>query len=238
MMYPVDPGNDAAQKYMNQVFSLMPTHVTKLAGMKFSDLIDPNPKSKRSKKERSSREKILPPELDDVRIGSNEYYKQQIANPNLVFSPRALGFLPTSYWIANENKFGSLVCDFFQKKNNSNCRFPHKLYNGLLLVEHNPEMYPLVGLKWITDTVFKVDKYIFGRLLGITSINGGLVHSQGNFPSHGFKELTNEEIIELRKQSKQIDDVDMDRVLLMKQINGMFSKDCNEATLAQCKWSD
>lgn len=43
---------------------------------------------------------------------------------------------------------------------------------------------------WVKDTVFKVDKCVFGRLLGIKSYDGGLFHSQGNFPSHGFRELT------------------------------------------------
>ena len=236
-MFPEGSPNDSVQKYIPSVITYSPESLAKIPAIKLPDYFDLQPKSRRSKKERSSREKILPPELEDNSMSSNAYYRQQLANSNLVFSPRKLGFLPANYWIAEENTFGSLVTQFFQKKNNSNCRFPHKLYNGLVLVEANPEMYPLVGLKWITDTVFKVDKYIFGRLLGITSINGGLVHSQGNFPSHGFKELNNEEVMAL-KMKYSLKDVDMDRVLLMKQSSGMFSKNCKEETLAQCKWTD
>jgi hypothetical protein len=117
--------------------------------------------------------KVLPQDLDGDFPWSNAAYDAAVKNPSLIVSPQALGFLPSNYWLNQESTFGDLVTKFFQRKNNANCRFPHKLFNALSVVEKDKSMWNLMGVKWITDAVFKVDKLIFGRLLGITSIDGG-----------------------------------------------------------------
>jgi hypothetical protein len=72
-------------------------------------------------------------------------------------------------------------------------RFLHKLFNALKISEVRPSLYPFVGVQWVTDTILKVDKARFARLLGTKCIDGALFHQQGNFPSHGFAELRIEE---------------------------------------------
>jgi hypothetical protein len=186
-------------------------------------------------KSKGPRTKVLPSELDVEGPTSNFAYQTAVADPLMVFAPQTLGFLPSNYWVAAEASFGDLVVKFFQRKNNANCRFPHKLFNALALVGHDPAMYNLIGVQWVTDKIFKVDKMIFGRLLGISSIDGSLFHQQGNFPSHGFGEVTRPEIEQLR-MSYDLSDVDQDRVRLCYHKGGIFSKSSNENAVTRCKW--
>lgn len=196
--------------------------------------------SKRSQRQqKGSKTKILPPELDIEGPSSNEAYKVAMADKNLTIYPKALNFLPSNYWVDQESPFGELVTKFFQRKNNANCRFPHKLYNALSVVEQDPTMYNLLGVKWVTDEIFKVDKLIFGRLLGISSIDGGLFHRQGNFPSHGFTELSSAQVNELKVSlGDEIADVDQERIRLMFHEGKMFSKMSDEDSVTKCKWAN
>jgi hypothetical protein len=149
----------------------------------------PGPHAARKKlgsKQKPLKSKVLPTELDIDGPTSNVAYQAALGNPSLVISPQELGFLPSNYWLTTSVTFTNLVGQFFQRKNNANCRFPHKLFNALSLVEHSPAMFSLLGVKWVTDRIFKVGRLVFTRLLGISSIDGGLFHRQGNLPSHGF----------------------------------------------------
>jgi hypothetical protein len=179
--------------------------------------------------------KTLPADLDVEGPSSNTEYETALTDSALVFSPQALGFLPSNYWLAVDATFGDLVTKFFQRKNNANCRFPHKLYNALALVDHNPMIFNLLGVQWVTDRIFKVDKLIFGRLLGISAVDGGLFHRQGNFPSHGFVELTASEIEALRS-THDLSDVDQDRVRLLAHKLNSFAKGSSEDSVTRCKW--
>ncbi|OHT11750.1 hypothetical protein TRFO_18731 [Tritrichomonas foetus] len=184
-------------------------------------------------RQKTPKAKVMPTELDIEGPTSNTAYQEALNDQQLTVSPQALGFLPSNYWLNLDSSFGELVTKFFQRKNNANCRFPHKLYNALAIVQQDPKMYNLLGVKWITDNVFKVDKLIFGRVLGISSIDGGLFHRQGNFPSHGFKELNATEIAEIKK-TYDVSDVDQDRIRLMH--HPMFSKTSDEDSVNRCKW--
>jgi hypothetical protein len=152
-----------------------------------------------------------------------------------MFSPPALGFLPSNYWLTMDATFGDVVAKFFQRKNNANCRFPHKLFNALTLVAENPALFPLIGVRWVTDRVFKLDKLIFGRLLGIASVDAGLLHKQGNLPSHGFAELAAQEVAQLRARC-DIADVDQDRIRLFYHRENFFTRNSNEAMITKCRW--
>jgi hypothetical protein len=195
----------------------------------------PRPSKRSQSKSKQPKAKILPPELDPEGPASNTEYRAALANSNLLFSPQLLGFLPSNYWLAVDATFSDLVTKFFQRKNNANCRFPHKLYNALAIVEHNPILFHLFGVQWVTDRIFKVDKLIFGRLLGIGAVDGGLFHRQGNFPSHGFSELTLNEIDPLRG-GHDVLDVDQDRVRLLVHRSNEFCKGSSEDSVTRCKW--
>jgi hypothetical protein len=131
--------------------------------------------------------------------------------------------------------FGDLVTDFFQRKNNVNCRFPHKLYNALKMTRADPFFFQFLGVAWICDSVMKVDKLVFAQLLGIKSVDGALFHLQGNFPSHGFVELTHKQA-RLIVPPEMLRGVDYERVRLMMHQDRVFVRDATEETILNCTW--
>jgi hypothetical protein len=177
----------------------------------------------------------LPHELEADGPCSNTQYEAALSNPSLMVSPQTLGFLPSNYWLTLDTTFGDIVAKFFQRKNNANCRFPHKLFNALVLVSHNPALFHFVGVRWVTDRIFKVDKLVFGRLLGIGSVDAGLLHKQGNLPSHGFVELSGQDIAQLRARC-DIGDVDQDRIRLFYHRGSLFSRNSTEEMITNCRW--
>ena len=195
-------------------------------------------------KKRARRPKNAPPKQKEPPVllngdgpDSNEAFARALEDPSLSFDPQALHFYPASYWTPAQNTFGELVTKFFRRKNNSNCRFPHKLYNALLIVDAMPEMFHLVGVRWVGEGIFEVDKYIFGRLLGIQTFDGGLFHGQGNFPSHGFQEIGVGQVSELLP-GLDLTGIDFDRVRLMRHSNGLFVKGADEMFVTQLKWTN
>jgi hypothetical protein len=131
--------------------------------------------------------------------------------------------------------FGALVTDHFQKKSGSNTRFFHKLYNALKISEIDPFYTEYVGVEWVTDRIIKIDKKKFARLLGIRAIEGSLFHRQGNFPSHGFREIGP---LEARKilSPEDLANVDYDSVRLLVHAPGDFVRDSSAQVFEKCRW--
>jgi hypothetical protein len=155
-------------------------------------------------------------------------------DPKNCFRPQELGFLPVP-WGKSSCTFHELVTNFFQKKNSSSSRFLHKLFNALKIGELNPLYFKYLGVEWVTDTVLKVDKTKFARLLGIKTIDGSLFHRQGNFPSHGFIELTFDKAKEIVPQ-EVLNEVDFDTVRLLVHEPGQFFRGCGPDVDRTCKW--
>jgi hypothetical protein len=179
----------------------------------------------------------FPDILDSAGPDSNHTYHIALNETAQLISPQTLGFMPSSYWLNTSLSFGALVAKFFHRKNNASCRFPHKLYNALLLVENDPTLFSLVGVKWLTNEVFLVDKFVFGRLLGIASFDGGLFHWQGNFPSHGFIELTPDQIAGIQSAGFDPSGVDHDRYHVLRHAAGQFTRAVSEEVFEACKWT-
>jgi hypothetical protein len=211
-----------------------PFQFSGMSGLPF-DLPNTTNPLKHISKARAGKPRTDPSELDLLGPSGNAAYSDACHNPSLILAPHDLRFLPSAYWANLETTFGDLVGKFFQRKNNANCRFHIKLFNALSLVEQRPDFFDWVGVQWVNDHVFKVDKFIFGRLLGITSVDGGLFHRQGNFPSHGFSEVTPAEIEQLRAQV-DLTGVDCDRVRLMLYRGTGFSRNATEDDVIRCKW--
>lgn len=211
-----------------QVIQSLPQNQIMITNSPVSNVMSLPPKDIRKKREtKAPKPKKLPEELSGEGESSNSFYENALHSKNITFNPKVLGFLPTSYWASGDITFGELVSSFFQRKNTSNCRFPHKLFDALSIVESNPQMFNLFGVKWLNDTIFEVDKFIFGRLLGLNSIDGGLFHGQGNFPSHGF--------VEVFDQIEGIN-IDHDRYRIIKHKDGLFTRNSKEDSITNCKW--
>lgn len=165
----------------------------------------------------------------------DEEFLRLVMDRSVTFNPVRLGFIPVAVWQTSRDvKFGDLVTDFFQRKNNANTRFYHKLYNALKITTGDPFYFDFIGVEWISDTVIRVDKRIFAQLLGIRTVDGSLFHRQGNFPSHGFVELTSGEATELLGDVRG---VDFDIVRLLVHQDKVFVRKATCEAIENCKWT-
>jgi hypothetical protein len=166
---------------------------------------------------------------------SDAEFAQVCNDRNIKFNPRQMGFIPRNFWLNQDFTFGELVSDFFQRKNNSNSRFSHKLYNALKIANEDPFYVEFLGVEWVSERILKIDKRVFARLLGIQTVDGSLFHQQGNFPSHGFVELSEREA-RAGLSDAEMEAVDYENVRLLTHQPGIFTRDCTEEDIARCKW--
>jgi len=163
-------------------------------------------------------------------------FQDALKNSSLIVNPKQLGFIPEHVWGEKDLLLGNLITDFFQRKNNSNSRFSHKLFNALKLSDDN-RFTKIIGIKWITNEIIQVDKLAFARLLGIKSVDGSLFHQQGNFPSHGFIEVSYQDA---KKSCPNLDlkSIDFENIRLLTHSNKIFVKGCSEKDIEECKWAN
>jgi hypothetical protein len=107
----------------------------------------------------------------------------------------------------------------------------------LKLSEACPEFQEHLGIQWVTDEIFRVHRTNFARLIGVKTVEGGLFHQQGNFPSHGFVELSFVESDAISR-AKGFGPCDLSVVRFMRHATGGFGRYSTEASLQdRCKWS-
>jgi len=158
---------------------------------------------------------------------TDQLFNELLSNRSSSLNPTALKFIPSFFWPNKDIPFVDIVFDFFRRKNNINCRFLHKLYNAIQISTISDMYADLVGVRFITTNVLKVNKGAFARLLGIKSVDGGLFHKQGNFPTHSFVELTAEQAAQYC-EGIDLSSVDFDEVRLLVHLPGIFTNNCTE----------
>ena len=163
-------------------------------------------------------------------------FDKMCLDPSVTVRPRLMQFIPAAAWTAEPVSFGLLVSTFWRKRNSMHCKFPYKLYNALKLTQFCPEFIPHIGVEWVTDSVFRVNRVAFARLLGVRTIEGGLFHQQGNFPSHGFVELPFEESDRLSRECG-MGPADLSQVRFMTHQSGEFVRQSTEDDLEKCRWN-
>jgi hypothetical protein len=178
---------------------------------------------------------ISAPSLEFPRIDLMTF-DQAMSDPLFTINPTALGFIPHEAWSDQEVPFGQLVMTFFRRRNSMHCKFPYKLFNALLLTRKLPRFFPLVGIRWVTEDIFLVQKLIFAQLLGVRTIDGSLFHQQGNFPSHGFVELSFQEAKQIGAENG-IFEVDATNMRFLKHANGGFTSNDVVLDPEQLKWA-
>lgn len=99
----------------------------------------------------------------------------------------------------------------------------------------DPFYIEFLGVEWLTDKILKVDKKVFARLLGIRTIDGSLFHQQGNFPSHGFFELSSQNA-SLYLSESDLEGVDFDNIRLLIHQPRIFVRGCRESDIEHCRW--
>ena len=170
-----------------------------------------------------------------ISARTDTLFNEFMLNPAAILNPGALKFLPSYFWPNKDVPFADIVTDYFQRKNNTNCRFIYKLYDALIIGQQSELYEQLVGVKWLTNYVLRVNKGQFARLLGIKSIDGSLFHQQGNFTTHGFIEIGSEDAPQYCS-GVDISDVDFDEVRLLIHSQGIFVRGVDEISLINCKW--
>jgi hypothetical protein len=80
----------------------------------------------------------------------------------------------------------------------------------------------------------KVDERAFARLIGIKTIDGWLLHQEGNFPSHGFVELTKGEVSHVVAKAA-LETVDSDTARLLTHQSGVLVRHSTELAIDTCK---
>jgi hypothetical protein len=157
------------------------------------------------------------------------------SDSTLIIEAHANGFIPNKFWDKNAKQtFGWCLLNFFQKKNNTNTRFLYKLYNALLIDTLYPQLSPYIGVSWLNKRVIKVNKHLFGRFIGIKTVDNSLFHQQGNFPSHKFVEISSCEAKSMCPDVN-LDGVDFDNIRILYHSQGVFVKGCTEAQITNCK---
>jgi hypothetical protein len=157
------------------------------------------------------------------------------ADSSITFNPHKLGFIPLDAWEDRDFTFGELVRSHFRKKCSLTTRFFHKLFNALKIVESDSFYSVFLGIEWASHSILKVDKKSFARLLGIKTIDGSLFHCQGNFPSHGFREIGVWEA-KGKVSEENLLNVDFDCVRLLVHATGLFVRGANSDVVEHCKW--
>ena len=223
--------NETNLKFKNDLFSSHNLLNVKNQNEKISQNEDNLPLTLSSAKEFS----ISLPLFPISRSIADLSFEEVCSDPSIVLSPRKLGFIPSSTWPNDSISFGILIATFFRRRNSSNSKFPYKLYNSLRISELCPEFYPHIGIKWVNEDTLWIDREPFARLIGVKTVEGGLFHQQGNFPSHGFIELSFEESEALSKQLG-LGKINLSKMRLVRHINGLFTRYCTENDIEFCKW--
>lgn len=122
-----------------------------------------------------------------------------------------MNFVPKVEWSDQLFTLNDLRNLYFSKRNGPARRFDFKLYNALLITEKFPSAYYYIGAIWVMPNVFKIHSRIFGSLLGIHAIQGGLFHQQGNFVRHGFIQISknSNSVLSTSPECIDVDDYDI-----------------------------
>jgi hypothetical protein len=165
----------------------------------------------------------------------DQEFLQMCLDTAIAFNRHRLGFIPSNIWTDSDVRFGDLVTDFFQRKNNAHSRFSHRLFNAARITRYDPFYFGYIGVEWISRDVLKVDKRIFAQLLGIKSVDGSLFHQQGNFPSHGFVEIGQPEALQFVGEA-ELEGVDFEVIRLLVHQQRIFTRDASEDAITNCTW--
>ena len=169
------------------------------------------------------------------QVSEDEILDMKYMDQSISINPFKAHLIPNTIWEDTDIPFPTFVQRFFRKRNSLHCKFPYKLINALRISDTYPELSNLVGVQWVTNSVFLVKSKAFAKLLGIKSIDGSLFHKQGNFPSHGFYELSFDEASALTKSLGIDYNVASERLLC--HLSGKFCRNASDDTISVLKWN-
>lgn len=156
------------------------------------------------------------------------------ANLNYIrFQTKFYSFVPLDAWRKPSYTWFEITVHFIGKSCRK-VRFEHKLWNALQLTLKHPEMYPLIGVIWISDRVIQVNRLKFGKLLDLAKSTSALFSQHGSFPTHGFIELTFRDV---QKMPGVVLAPDRDNELrFFMRPDGKFTKGSTPDEIEECRY--
>jgi hypothetical protein len=150
-------------------------------------------------------------------------------------NPVDLGFVPAGHWLPGLVSLSVLVTDFFSARSSRILRFEHKLWNALALTKSDPDLYEFVGVIWLTRTVLKVNRDVFGRFINVTKPAAALYNGQGSFATHGFREVCRMDV-EGMVAKEDVSDVDGSVVRLFEHMSSLFHVYSTDEQVLCCRY--
>ena len=170
----------------------------------------------------------------------NEEFNTLCNDPSAKINPKRLHFMPEYFWPDDEEyTFDQIVDNYFRTRNSPDPRFSYKLFNALILSSSYHSLSQYIGVSWLTDNVIKVNAAAFAMLLKNKNAKGSLFHAQGNFPTHGFIEITSIcDAVLWGISESQLEDVDFDNVKIFRHADNLFNTKSSEAEISQVRYKD
>jgi hypothetical protein len=166
---------------------------------------------------------------------SLSFVSHPFATGSFLVNPIDLGFIPRDAWQIQPIPFAGIIPSFFQRRNKIPFTFPCKLVTALLITEHIPQSFAVVGVRWLGCDVIMVDGPVFARLLNVKAVEAGLFHQQGNFPSHGFVELPFEDCQGMANDAG-FRQFDKSKIRFFRHSSGEFRRGLEHFDLEKLKW--
>jgi hypothetical protein len=126
------------------------------------------------------------------------------------------------------------MADFFRARSSRVVRFEHKLWNALALTKSDPKLYDFVGVIWLTRSVLKVNRDVFGGFINVTRPAAALYNAQGSFATHGFREVPLRDVQGVTPE--EVSDVDESVVRLFEHITPLFNVYSTDAQVLCCRY--
>jgi hypothetical protein len=166
------------------------------------------------------------------------HHKVKSAMPSSVdylINPVALGFVPAGHWLPGNVRFSLVAVEFFKARSSRTLRFEHKLWNALALTKSDPGLYTWIGVKWLTPTVLKVNRDVFGQFINVTRPAAALYNRQGSLATHGFHEVSLRDVQD-SADSDDLSDVDESVVRLFQHMTPLFNVYSTDAQVLCCRY--
>ncbi|KAK8834611.1 hypothetical protein M9Y10_013194 [Tritrichomonas musculus] len=190
-----DNFNKEASQNINSSNSIVNKKEISLLPKNFASTENDDSSSLKSKNSKNSKLSTI----NYVKLDASKSFEEKLKDNSLKINPFILGFEPQKYWVTmrHDHTFCQIV-HYFRSRLSKNTMFMYKLYNMLLLTTKVPQLKNVVGVFWVNKFVFCVEREKIARMLGLSEncVNGALFNMQGNFPTHGFIEVTSSNLKE------------------------------------------
>lgn len=164
--------------------------------------------------------------------------KKKKESDSIMINPVVVGFEPREIWMNQEIHLKDLLDNHFRKRSSKLVKFPHKLYNALMITAMYPNLYSTIGVMWLSNSMIKVNCDVLGQTFGVKRPKASFFNPQGTFNTHNFKVVGVDMINDKNMVPPELlSDVDGTKVKIFKHVKGVFRKNMDTSHLNMCRWA-